>query len=149
MKTFALSEFTSLLRLELWNGGYLSGLGYVSPARKTGRDASLSGLTGLRLAGGVMLEDIRREGEESNLTFSVYDPYTGGYLFYETSAYSEGNTREAFQAFQVLWMGEEREAEKQRARITSSGSLFRDKLRYGSTQYSIRGGRIPTPGSRR
>lgn len=146
MKTFALSEFTSLLRLELWNGGHLSGLGYVSPARKTNRDAGLSGLTGMRLAGGIMLEDIRREGEGSNLIFSVYDPYTGGYIYYETSAYSEGNTCEAFQSLRT---GEEREAEKQRARITSSGSLFRDKLRYGSTQYSIRGGRIPSPGSRR
>lgn len=146
MKTFGLSEFVTLLRLELWNGGHLSGIGYISPARRADREAGRSGLTGLRLAGGIMLEEIRRDGTGSKLIFSVYDPYEGRHLFYETSTYSPEDIRETFRA---VMAGGEAGTEKQHGRLTSSGSLFREKLRHGSTQYNMRGKRTPSPGSRR
>lgn len=78
-----MSEFIFMLRCGIWCGGNISGFGYISAARKTESVNVLAGLTGLRLSNSIMLErTIPRSFRKTELLFSMYDPYTGGYSFF-------------------------------------------------------------------
>lgn len=138
MKAYELSEFTSLLRLGLWSGGEIAGLGYVSVAREANGDPGLSGLTGVWFGNGIMLENIQPDNVEMKLVFSLYDPYEGVYKYYNVYTYSAGSVEEVLQAL----------TEKRGGAQAYIGGSLREKRKYESTYTSIRSGTIPKPRTR-
>lgn len=92
MKVYEMSEFIFMLRCGMWCGGSISGFGYISAARKTESVNVLAGLRGVRLSNSIMLErSVPRSFGETEMLFSVYDPYTGGYTFSEATANFKGD----------------------------------------------------------
>lgn len=141
MKTYELSEFISLLRLGLWSGGEISGLGHVSAASEASEISELSGLTGVWFGSGIMLESIEQDNVGMKLTFSIYDPYEGGYNHFEVSASSVDTIGEVLQAIAEGKEGKEKRGGTQ----TYIGGSLREKRKYESTHTSIRSGTIPKP----
>lgn len=152
MKPCELSEFTFLLKLGLWSGGAVSGLGHVSAASKTDT-LPMAGLCGLWLGGGVTLE--RSEGEM--LVMSVYDPYTGRYKCFAVSA--DFNTSasvdrpatmdEIEKALTLVLEQEATRARRGKGTTFKEYTPWKEKRRYEATYYSARTGSIPKPGRRR
>ena len=107
MKQYELSEFVFLLRLGLWNGGDVAGIGYISKVRDAEAMQAYAGCIGMRLGSDVMLEHSRTNAYgETEMTFSVYDPYTGSYRCQAVTAHQAERAEEA-----LLWMNKEMERE--------------------------------------
>ncbi len=145
MKTYRLTEFTSLLRLGLWSGGRIPGFGYLSVARQQAGGNAPAGIGGVWLGGGVTLESSRPDPEGSAiLTFSIYDPYRGEYLFYGVSATLE--SEEVEESLETLL---EQEGQLYRKRKQNLYISFQQKRRYEAIHSSYRGGTVPTSRRRR
>ena len=155
MKTYDLTEFTFLLKLGLWNGGRVSGLGYVSAA-KASDGITIPGLNGIVLGSGIMLErSAPGPANDLQLTLSVYNPYAGRYDSYTVLAdfnllgvkqlpTTQDEIEKALT--QVL---EEIEQAVRRSGNTGAYTPFREKLRYEAAHSSVRTGRIATPRRKR
>jgi hypothetical protein len=153
MKPCELSEFTLLLKLGLWNGGAVSGLGYVSAATKHADGMPMVGLAGLWLGGGVTLES----AEGGQLVLSVYEPYAGRYECFAVSAdfnmpgFAERPTtlHEIEMALAAAIEQETKAIRRGRGTTFSEYTSLRDKRRYQAAYTSVRTGSIPTPRRRR
>lgn len=150
MKPCELSEFTFLLKMGLWSGGAVSGLGHVSAASKTDT-LPMAGLAGLLLGGGVMLE----RSEEQRLIMSVYDPYDGRYRCFTVSA--DFNTSSADRpvtmdeiekALTMVLEQETKNARRGKGLTFKEYTPWREKRRYEANYYSPRSGALPKPGRR-
>jgi hypothetical protein len=95
MEKCKLPEFICLLRLGLWGGGEVAGIGYVSTARSVGRTGSLAAMTEFGLGCRIMME-CGRSGVNggAEMTFSVYNPYSGEYDFFAVTAERDDNMKE-------------------------------------------------------
>lgn len=144
MKTYDLTEFTFLLKLGLWNGGRVSGLGYVSAA-KASDGITMSGLNGIVLGGGIMLErSAPGPANDLQLTLSVYNPYAGRYDSYTVLAdFNLPGVK------QLPTTQDEIEKAVRRSGNTGAYIPFREKLRYEAAHSSVRTGRIATPRRKR
>lgn len=153
MKSYELSEFTFLLKLGLWSGGAVSGLGHVSAASNHHGEMPVAGMAGVWLGGGVMLESM--DGER--LVFSVYDPYAGRYRCFDVSAEldtpEEAGERVTMAMIEKSLTGiledEIKNVRRGKHPTVSDYTPWRDKRRYEATNYSFRTGSIPKPGRRR
>jgi hypothetical protein len=82
MKTRDISKFKFLLKMGLWPGGEVSGIGYVSRATVT-TSTPAAGLTGCRIGSGMTLEADRTASVTgTGYILSVYDPYRGDFTSY-------------------------------------------------------------------
>lgn len=141
VKTYELSEFIFLLRLGLWGGGEITGLGYVSKTRGATGEIGNAGLTGMCLGSGVMLENSRSDlPGESNLVFSIYEPYTGDYRFQVVTANCDGDIKRMLLA---ILDGTEWINDRGGRKIREYVSL-QSKRRYGVEHKSLRSGLLPT-----
>jgi hypothetical protein len=143
MKKYELSEFIFLLRLGVWRGGEIVGIGYVSAARKGTEVDGLAGLMGFPLGSGVMLEQNRSYSYgETDMTFSVYDPYSGAYDRFTVTAGCDGNMEEVLLA---VLNEAERENMITSARKSAAYVSIRSKRKYVAEYSSMRGGKVPAP----
>lgn len=154
MKPYELSEFTFLLKLGLWSGGAVSGLGHVSAASKYADELPMAGLTGVWLGGGVTLE----RSEQERLVLSVYDPYTGRHNCFTASvdfnaAEPEDRpiTMGAIENILTDILAREEKSARRGKRVAtfSEYTPLREKRRYEATYTSFRTGSIPTPRRRK
>ena len=152
MPAHTLSTFAFLLKLGLWGGGSVSGLGYVSAAERCTEAFPVAGLNGLWLCGGVALEkhDPAPAGGQ-RLVLSVDDPYSGECTTYAVRADFDlpgmprrALTREAIENALVSALGEA-ERSARRGPKPRGYTPYRDKLRYEAAHSSVRTGRISTP----
>lgn len=141
MKVYELSEFIFLLRLGLWSGGEIASLGYVTAARNADGDGGIAGLGGIWLGSGITLEHSRpNPSGETELTFSIYEPYTGEYRFLAVAA-SCGEDIERL----IFTITEEAERTNRRgARKPQEHESLQSKRRYIAQHSSPRSGAVPT-----
>ncbi|NDV64651.1 hypothetical protein [Bacteroides sp. 224] len=125
MKTYELSEFSFLLKLGLWTGGEVIGLGYVSSANKVSSNENTAGLSGIELSSGVRLEKQEMTGmSDMDLIFSVYEPYRGTYLFWSVSTNYTSNLEE------VLFASAQQNENIKRKSTGRTYTSFRNKSKY-------------------
>lgn len=144
-KTYSLPEFVFWLKLGLWTGGNLEGLGYVSPAHKTPPTSNMCGLNGIYLNESVTLEKYEAWSNTSLvLLFSVYEAYSGTYTCWEVSTnYVEDIESALFSSFNetttkkgTTWKGYAQDS-------------IKSKRRYSGAHNSIRTGTILQPRHKR
>jgi hypothetical protein len=156
MKKHELTELVFLLRLGLWSGGEVTGIGHVSAALPVAIDfpeLHTIGTTGLWLGGGVMLEsgknntsNMRGETGATSfagngaMTFSVFDPYTGGYNLWRVTTERDERPAELLAAIIA-------EAERERIfgrRLPREHVSLQSRRRHVAQFGNMRGGSLPT-----
>jgi hypothetical protein len=85
---YEVSEFITMLRLGLWTGGDISGVGRSSAARAVESGALEAGVWGMDMGRGVMLEHLEEGEQGQDALLSVYNPYDGGYACYRMTVYT-------------------------------------------------------------
>jgi hypothetical protein len=148
MKNYELSEFISLLRLGVWCGGEVGGIGYVSAARSVeSPTGGMAGVCGLWLGGGVMLEGDGGRSEPGTtgtvtggMTFSVFDPYTGRHNWWAVDTDLDDNPAELISAI----IKEAERAWLLGPRLPREHVSLQNRRRHVAQFSSMRGGSLPT-----
>ncbi|MCC8036105.1 MAG: DUF5456 family protein [Rikenellaceae bacterium] len=145
-KTYSISEFIELLGLDVWPGGMVEGLDYVSAPTPSQGEQESAGLTGLWLGSGLMIERERpNEATDTEIIFSKYDPYRSVYDFLSVRTQTSKGQVKAI----VRELMEKESLSHRRGRKTFTDSPFKQQAGYEANHYSMYGGAVSKPKTRR
>ncbi|MDR2978855.1 MAG: DUF5456 family protein [Bacteroidales bacterium] len=145
MKTCDISEFKFLIKMGLWPGGDVSGIGYVSRATVTTTSAPMTGLSGYRISSGMTLETDRTScATGTGYILSIYDPYNGHFTCY---AFSVAVRKKETDFMEVMCSGLPKPV--QLPHNANGKHPFYHAPKYTAEHTSWRTGYIPKPNTRR
>ncbi len=137
MQNYTLKEMLGSLRLGLWSGGYIDGVGYLSGVSHSQPSSSGCGVLGISLWYDMMLEP---SWNDSEVNISVYDIYAGGFMLY-TMSFVSGIDIGAFKRKLIEIV------EGQRKKMSWSHTIYKRNMyaiesRYSASHSSLRTGKV-------